>query len=900
MGISSGGKIRLLYVPLTHRGTTDYLLTGALRGCEWPDYSSILYLAPNPSKAREAQRRFHRIVKHPYIPPRFLTIMQLAMDLYSRELPGRRLPRVLTPLVISGLSGQGIGYAKVISDLLGELKQHSPLTVLDKIHQDLTAIFAELGMPEDARRTLDSALAVFSSYEKVLTASGYLDDDDILARACTTAEGCAPLCSVLLVDGFTHMTAAELGMITALAHNARSAAITCPSAEDGGPPRGYAVELIARCRATEELLAPSAPREATYVGYAGAEEEFEGIARHIRSRYAARGHIIGDRISVAAPSLEERLPLAMRVFRRYGIPFASAGGTSALLMPGMRDIFSLLDAVADDFPRLAFTSFLNSPFFPGLDDAVRSHVPSLSLRSGIIKGRSSWQNLAKTCDDRDTARRISEDLSSLFGRLDALACMREGCEGPAFATAVEDLLQEFGFEAGDETREELRKAMELAGRLHDLPGGPLPLKRHVEHLRHILRSSKLRPGDAPVQLMDFGDTRGLEPDILYLCGLKDGALPSRPPVDLVLPDSVRAAYGLLTFKGHLARQKLDFLRLCGASAEIHLSYPAVEGDKVNLPSAFLPLGGERSEQVFGIFSEAELQTRKGRGSLADSISEIRIDGRTLDRITRRELAMPLRVTDIDAFRRCPRRFFMERVLGLEASEVAEYEVEARLLGILVHKIMERLLQSPLDSPEAARESACLIMSEVLEKAPIEPYWKRLLTATFLEMLPAIIRQETALRAEGFLPDQLEMSVIEQVRPGITLKGKVDRVDRRDALFRVIDYKTGTADVGSAIIRKGKNLQLPLYAAMLGARGMEVERAGIYSLREIGVQWIPTKRDKFALADYVDASLEFLDQVVAEMRAGRFTAAPAEEFICAACPEAPFCPYVHARRGAPDA
>jgi ATP-dependent helicase/DNAse subunit B len=431
--------------------------------------------------------------------------------------------------------------------------------------------------------------------------------------------------------------------------------------------------------------------------------------------------------------------------------------------------------------------------------------------------------------------------------------------------------------------------------MSELAGGrPVSLTRYAEFLRHILSSSEFSTEEEWIKIMDFREVRGLEPDYLYFCGLKDGDMPSKPPVDHILPDSVRTEYGLIRLKEYLALQKLDFLRVTGTSPNLHLSYPSVDGDKVFLQSPYLPWAGEVAEKTFGIFSEEELQVRGGKKLLSDSIDEIHLDGKTRDRLLKKDLSMPLRVTDIDYFRRCPRRFFMERVLDLEASEIAEYKVEARMLGTVIHSIMEELLKGPIEEEETLRRRASAIIDSAVSGYAIDPYWKMLIKESFLEILPRITDLEAEFRGEGYFPRELEAKVTEEVLPGIVLKGKIDRIDSDDSRCRIIDYKTGAAAIGSEIIKKGKDLQIPLYAAMLRAKGMDVERAGIYSLGEIGMKWIPTKRDKNTLEDYIAAALKFLQKTVDEIREGRFEARPMEEFFCSNCSEAPFCPYIQAK------
>ncbi len=901
METRSAGKVRLFRAPLNHRGTTDHLLKEALRDSRWPDYSSIVYLAPTPAKARDGQRRFHRLVRHPYIPPRFLTLRQMAMDLFSREMPGRHLPRILVPLVLSELSGHSVGFCRVLSDLLRELKQHRPSKEPEIIRQELALIFARLGIPDDAREKMDSAMEVFAAYRKALSAAGYYDDDDILFFAATAARKMQPSISVLAADGFTDMTASEQELLISLLGISSSALVSFPEPDAvRAGADGYVSALQSAFTTAEERLAPAARRELSYVKYAGVEEEIEGIARHIKNLQVTGRLKPDEQTIVAFPGLAAHRGLIERIFRRYGIPYSLSSRKPLSALPDVRDFIHLLDSVAGDYPRVSFTCLLSSPFFREVDPVLRSHIPSLSLRSGIIKGRSSWERIGSLCGDETTAGTIARGMAGVFSRLEALASMREDRDMESLSSGVNEVLKGLGFEAGDDSLDGIHRAMDQATALCRVTGSHrLSLKRYTDILRHILGGPEYGHEEAVVRIMDFGETRGLEPDCLYFCGLKDGDMPAKPPVDLVLPDSVRTEYGLINLRRYLSLQKLDFLRLTGSAGELHLSYPGVEGDKVFLPSPFLPWAGEVPEKVYGVFSEAEFQQRKGSRLLADSISELRLRGKAGERLLRKELSMPLRVTDIDAFRRCPRRFFIERVLGLEASEVAEYEVEARLLGTIVHRVMEELLKLPLDRLDEVRKAVGPVADRIMEDFAIEGYWKRLIREAFIEMLPGVLELESGFRAEGFFPHQLEMKVDGEVVPGIALKGKLDRIDRREAMFRIIDYKTGASDIGGDVIRKGKDLQLPLYAAMLRSRGMEIEKAGIYSLREVGIKWIPTKRDKHTLEDYMTASLRYLEDTVAEMRQGSFRAEPLEDFICGTCPEAPFCPFIHARGGICD-
>ncbi|MDA8082047.1 MAG: PD-(D/E)XK nuclease family protein [Nitrospiraceae bacterium] len=881
---------------------TDRILRDAAGGLTHPDYSGILYIAPTPRKLRDAQRRFHRLVKDPYIPPRFSTLKQLARTLLPAGSPERIFADLLGPLLISEISGYAIGYARILSDILRELKQHYPLNTFEAAHSAIRGIFLLRGLPEDMLQRLEEAFVIFARYQSGLDSGGFIDGDDLLIRSASLVNALSPGFTRLLIDGFYDMTNAEINLVEALIGRADEVFVTFPylpssgAAADERRSPGYLRRLRAEFSVTEEQFRKETPPELAYVKYKSIEDEVEGTARHIKNLYIAGGIRPSDLVVLTAPKLQSYRPLFERVLTRYGIPFSMTARRPYAQQGPVRDLLHLIEAVADDYPRQKFTAFLNSPHFSKIPAILRRWIPSLSMKSGIVKGRGSWEKLNPDTAAKNIVEEVTPALRSVFALLEPLEEIRQETSAEVLHARIAAVMNGFGLTTGSDQQKQIDNALEMLHIVPELSGREtLPLARYAEFLRHILNTPEFAGESEGVQVMEFSETQGLEPDHLYFCGLKDGDMPSKPPLDHLIPDSVRRECGLSDLGSYLLTQKVCFERITSASAHRHLSYPSLEGDTVFLQSPYLPWGHEIQEKVFGILCEEELQTRKGFRPYESHITEISLGKKTLNRLLKKELAMPLRVTDVDAFRKCPRRFFLERILRLEAPGITEYAIEARLLGTIFHKVMELLFRDREGtgiSQEGLQERAALIFDQTVRSCSLEPYWRNLLKAAFLEMLPKIIDLENEFRQEGFSPFDVEMDIKkEEVSPGISLRGKIDRIDTDGGTFRIIDYKTGTADIGSSVIKAGKGLQLPLYASMLRTRGMEVRKAGIYSLNTISVKWIPTSRDKYSMDDYIESALQYLSETVEVMRNGRLAAQPLDEFYCNSCAEVPFCPYI---------
>ncbi len=901
--------IKLYSVPFNLRGSTDLLLRYAVNHAEWPDYSNIIYVAPTPRKIREAQKKFHKLVKSPYIPPKFFTLKQLSKNLFDIKSNCKYFPDILVPLLISDISGHSIGYSSILSELLKELKQHHPSKAISLVRQELNEIFDKLGIPEDAFKKLNAALDIFEKYHNILSNLDYYDENDILNYGQSAAGCTLDKFSVLIADGFYDMTASEKNLLKELINKAEATLISYPAETNNSLNNtqynnnilsfitdSYINYIKFNFNVTEEHLEQHFHPDFSYIKYNSIEDEIEGIARHIKSLFII-GRLRADNlIIVTFPRISDYIELTERIFRRYGLPYSVSLKKPPAYRGAVRDIFYLLESIIEDFPRLKFTSFLSSPYFKKLPELLRTHIPSLSRKSGIIKGREAWENLSKIIEDKSFAKSIKDDISHIFKILDRLIKNKDSAEIEVIHYEIENILSELGCETEQADIDMLNNSMDMIRVVFSELSREktISLKRYVEFQRHILGSIEYQTEDYGIQLMDFLETRGLEPDYLYFCGLKDGDMPCRPPIDLILPDSVRTEYGLVNLKKYLSIQKLNFLRIIGATSKTHLSYPSIDGDKYFLPSTYLSWGKEITENVTGIFSPEELLARKGKHLLSDTINEVRLDRRTKDRLSRQRLSMPMRVTDIDYYRKCPRRFFIEKVLNLEAAEIAEYEVEAKLLGNIIHSIMEELIKETIEDSQTFKQKALSIINRTLQDYIIWDYWKNLIKEAFMEILPEIMDLESKFRKEGFTPYGFEMKLKEEVLPGTFLTGKIDRVDRRGESFRIIDYKTGTVNIGSDIIKKGKELQLPLYAAMLKSKGIDVEKAGIYSLKDIGIKWIPTKKDKYTFDEYIISTLKYLEETILQIRAGNFDALPLEEFYCTSCAEAPFCPYINSK------
>jgi len=257
------------------------------------------------------------------------------------------------------------------------------------------------------------------------------------------------------------------------------------------------------------------------------------------------------------------------------------------------------------------------------------------------------------------------------------------------------------------------------------------------------------------------------------------------------------------------------------------------------PSALLDAAG-RAALLFrhGVDALREMEgTAGGLGSY---------DGLTgpLDRHWTAIAATGLAPTPLEQYARCPFQYFSAEVLGLEpVREQPDAEVPPRVLGDLCHLVLSRCYRQWCDRGwprkglgtetmrldiAAATEACCA--DYVREHGAGYPLLWQMAKETVAGLVhAAAIADEQESRTSGFTPEAFEVEAggsLESVGgsglKGLRVRGRLDRVDRRDQPpgLRIVDYKYRHGgrkkDEDKNLVlsaARGARLQPPLYAVM---------------------------------------------------------------------------------------
>lgn len=926
--------ITVFHTPFKYRGLTKKLFLCATETVKGNDFSRVLYLGPTLAKIHDAQKIFHSIGGECYIPPIMTTIRQLSKRLFSVHDRRKVISPSVIAVILSKLADIGIGHACLIGTFINEMSQRYPSMTMEAIFGEVNSAFRRLGVPEEVWLRCADALKIMNRYRQILKKCNAADENVAMEVCPQIIRNTMPELQCVIVDGIVELTVAEESILKSLIDRATDAVIAMPQSTDIISFSGTFMDYINNNFIFNNVYLHAEKRRLhlQYLQYSSSEEEIEGIARSIKNHFIG-GHFTDlEKVLVVLPDVHRYSAMVSRVFTKYGIPFTISSGKPLAMTKPFLDLLALLDSIADDYPRSSFSQFLSSPHFRALPTSLRQYIPALRISSHFTRGKAAWIDIARPHPSEShriilsekTTKTVGRDLAHVFAVLAPLESIRRKARFEQYSEALLRILQDLDFDSGsgdDRNRgnrvSEIVNNLSVVGNL--LGSDTTDLRGFTEELRHCLLNTLSSVPDKPgVQIMSIVDTEGLEPEYVLMAGLRDGDFPSKPGIDYLLPDSVRKELGLVTVEKYLLRQKFIFRKLLSSAREYSLSYSAMDGDRLFLPSSFLSWKQKVTDTPRGIFSPEEDLIRNSEETPLKLPSEVEIqDKRMISRLFSEKT--PIRVTDIDAYRTCPRRFFIERVLCLKPLDIATFELDALILGTIYHEIMQEILTDPLPNSEVFALNAARKIDTVLSRKRLDDYWAGVIRETFLLMLPRIYSIESSIAKEGYAIMGTEVPVEGEVLPGVTLKGKIDRLDRLKtpeqkrylsasdvhsahssdqlgpSVVELIDYKTGaTPFSGARILSEGASLQLILYAALIRSKGLLVDRVGIYSLKDLSLSWIPNRKDKKTgrtIDEYIAAARRFLTETVLQMRRGYFAASPLNDQTCRNCFEKPYCPYM---------
>jgi RecB family exonuclease len=378
--------------------------------------------------------------------------------------------------------------------------------------------------------------------------------------------------------------------------------------------------------------------------------------------------------------------------------------------------------------------------------------------------------------------------------------------------------------------------------------------KDVERLfRLLMKDAQLDFRGEPLeglQIMGILESRALEFDHVLFTSLNEGCLPKGRPVQSMFPYELRKAHGLPDHGEKDSIYGYHFLRLLARSKRAWMIYSmGSDGVQASEPSRFLLQIRHEWTKWYDSQLQLDSEVRIAPPSAPQAEERIAKTPAILDSLDRlRERGFS--PSALNRYLKNPIDFYLNYCSGIREPK-RKGRLDSLGMGLVFHEAIDRFfkpfLQQELNAEllelEKKRIPACL--EEACEKYEVSAERLSGTERLAFDLLPVLVEKsvhlDITLLRKGHTIEllALEESLSASLNERLTIKGKVDRIDRVDGVVRVIDYKTG--NISSLGITDAEQLtdgehaaafQLMIYALMAQGRFPDEEfNACIYLTKE---------------------------------------------------------------------
>ena len=354
--------------------------------------------------------------------------------------------------------------------------------------------------------------------------------------------------------------------------------------------------------------------------------------------------------------------------------------------------------------------------------------------------------------------------------------------------------------------------------------------------RQVMQSLRLPFTGEPLnglQVMGVLETRNLDFEHVFILSMNEDAFPAQNVSHSFIPHNLRFGFGLPSFDQQDAIASYIFFRLLQRAKHVHLFYNTEDTPYVS---------GEMSRFLYQLIYES-VYNESGELIFPSEKGDFRIRRQTLSSpvqtITPAPIAIPkdeqvmqqlfefvveeeetkrrLTPSALNTYLDCRLRFYYQYIAKIEQLDEVKEEVDPLIFGNILHKTMEilytRLIRDK-GSNLVEKEDFALLKNTYLTQAIEQGFTEHFMSqrATFeFEGRNVIVREVVHKMTEKILGMdeqyapfsiigieqkgsdgyQIDMEIeVDQKKVKVGLKGIIDRIDKKEDMVRVLDYKTG--------------------------------------------------------------------------------------------------------------
>ncbi len=360
-----------------------------------------------------------------------------------------------------------------------------------------------------------------------------------------------------------------------------------------------------------------------------------------------------------------------------------------------------------------------------------------------------------------------------------------------------------------------------------------------------------------LQIMGMLESRVLDFETVIITSVNEGVLPAGKSNNSFIPFEAKISNGLPTYKEKDAVYTYHFYHLLQRAKNVFITYNT-EPDALN--------GGEMSRfirqlEFEGIHKIQHKVVAQKIKALGNNIKTVTKTGELLQdlKLAAQKGLSPSSLTN---YIRNPIDFYYEKCLGVKVFDEVEETIASNTLGNIIHKTLEDLYTPFLG--EALQVIDLQNAKQDIEETTKNNFKAELKKGDFTKGKNRIIFEVAKRYINNFISNEIEdlkkgssieiVALEKQLKTQlefsglgfpITIKGIVDRIDRRNGVLRIIDYKTGKVDQGKVEVvnwedlntdydKHSKSFQVLTYAYMFSIEESITQpmEAGIISFKNL--------------------------------------------------------------------
>ena len=391
-----------------------------------------------------------------------------------------------------------------------------------------------------------------------------------------------------------------------------------------------------------------------------------------------------------------------------------------------------------------------------------------------------------------------------------------------------------------------------------------------------------------LQLMGVLESRVLDFETVIITSVNEGTFPAGKSQNSFIPLDVKRELGLPTFKEKDAIYTYHFYHILQRAKNIYLLYNTEsEGIDAGEKSRFItqllvePSNHNISHDIYNpiVPDKPKELMQVSKSALAlDRLAEIAQNGFSPSALT--------------SYIRNPMQFYFQRLLRVSEVDEVEENIALNTLGTIIHGALEALylpvlnVELTLDHMQSMLQRIDeVVMSQfkkVYKEGEITKGKNLLAYEVAKRNVFHFLNYERSSLEKGdvvkvlFLEKTFERVLEHPHLPfPIKIKGNVDRIELRNGIYRIIDYKTGKVESNNLCLsnwfgltldlKNDKIIQLLCYAFMfLGNAPQQAIEVGIFSFKNIKAGFMPftIKEGKTVITQLVDAQVmeSFVDEL----------------------------------------